>query len=429
MSMARRWCACVLLGACWAAGAAPAVVKVVEHDQRWQLLVDGAPFVIHGAGLGDGDLATLAARGGNAFRTWRTLPDPAAQRTQLDQAQALGLKVALGLEVGKQRHGFDYDDADAVARQRERIRADVLRYKDHPALLMWLVGNELNLASSNPKVWNAVGEIAAMIHQLDPNHPVSTPLAGLDATLVAQLQARAPQLDLLAVQLYGAIDTLPQTLRDSGWRGPYVVTEWGPTGHWEVPRTAWQAPIEDDSATKAALLLRRYRAVIAADTRQSLGAFVFLWGDKQERTPTWYGLFLPGGAATAGVDALQAGWTGAWPATRAPALATLTLQGRRAGDSVTLPPGSQATAAVRLVAGDARRWRWYVLEESTASSIGGDPEQLPAQVPLALTDHGDGRAELAMPARAGHYRLFVEAYDDAGRAGYANLPFRIAAPR
>ena len=99
-----------------------------------------------------------------------------------------------------------------------------------------------------------------------------------------------PQLDLIGVQLYADIAGLDAKIRKSGWTGPYVVTEWGPTGHWESPLTPWGAPIEDDSARKAMLLRDRYLHEIAPDDPQRLGSFVFLWGAKQERTPTWYGL-------------------------------------------------------------------------------------------------------------------------------------------
>ena len=72
-----------------------------------------------------------------------------------------------------------------------------------------------------------------------------------------RIKARAPSLDLIGVQLYGDIEGMQGRLRDAGWTGAYVVTEWGPTGHWESPETAWGAPIEDDASRKAALLAER----------------------------------------------------------------------------------------------------------------------------------------------------------------------------
>ena len=412
-----------------AAGAGPAQVRVVEDAGAWRLTVDGVPFRIRGAGLSGGDIEALAQRGGNAFRTWSTGLDRARVTGMLDRAHRNGLRVAMGLEIGKERHGFDYDDPAAVAAQLARIREEVAAYRAHPAVLMWLIGNELNLEARNPKVWDAVNTIAEAIHAIDPHHPVMTPLAGFDATLIGELKTRAPALDLIGVQLYGDIEGMQARLRDAGWTGAYVVTEWGPTGHWESPETAWGAPIEDDASRKAALLAERYARDIDSDRTQGLGSFVFLWGQKQERTPTWYGLFLASGESTPGVDAMQQLWTGAGPANRAPSIAPLRIDGRTALDSVTLAPGAAHTATVdaRDADGDPLTYRWVVREESTAATIGGDPESLPAAVELRSADAGTaGTLRFTAPAAPGHYRLFVEAHDGQGHAAYANLPFRVA---
>ena len=57
----------------------------------------------------------------------------------------------------------------------------MLKYKDHPALLAWIIGNEANLRFKNPKVFDAINDISKMIHQVDPNHPTTTALSGFDA--------------------------------------------------------------------------------------------------------------------------------------------------------------------------------------------------------------------------------------------------------
>ena len=411
------------------AASGPAQVRVVQADGVWQLTVDGAPFRVRGAGLSGGDLDVLAQRGGNALRTWSTGLDRAAVTAMLDRAQRNGLRVAMGLEVGKERHGFDYDDPAAVAAQLARIREEVAAYRDHPAVLMWLVGNELNLEARNPAVWDAVNAMAEAIHAIDPHHPVMTPLAGFDAALIDAIKTRAPALDLIGVQLYGDIEGMQARLRDAGWTGAYIVTEWGPTGHWESPLTSWGAPIEDDASRKAELLAERYARDIDSDRTQGLGSFVFLWGQKQERTPTWYGLFLASGESTPGVDAMQRAWTGAWPANRAPAITPIRIGARVAHDSVTLQPDSEhhASVEVRDPEGDPVRYRWVVREESVATSIGGDPETVPAEVPLRIAAADDaGGLRFTAPVAPGQYRLFVEAQDGQGHAAYANFPFRVA---
>ena len=50
----------------------------------------------------------------------------------------------------------------------------VMEFKDHPAVLMWAIGNELEVGYKDRNVWNAVNDVAKMIHEVDPNHPALT---------------------------------------------------------------------------------------------------------------------------------------------------------------------------------------------------------------------------------------------------------------
>ena len=68
-----------------------------------------------------------------------------------------------------------------------------------------------------------------------------------------------------------------------------MITEWGPTGWWETASTEWKAPIEQTSEEKRQVYEERYTQYISANPR-CLGSFVFLWGQKEERTPTWFSL-------------------------------------------------------------------------------------------------------------------------------------------
>ena len=49
------------------------------------------------------------------------------------------------------RHGFDYNDPVVVQQQLNDVRQQVIALKDHPALLIWGIGNELNLRATNPE--------------------------------------------------------------------------------------------------------------------------------------------------------------------------------------------------------------------------------------------------------------------------------------
>ena len=400
----------------------PVPVKIEMENGRARLYRGGRPYYIKGAG-GSGNLRTLAEAGGNSVRTWSTRNAGAL----LDSAQALGLTVTLGLPATAERHGFNYDDPEAVAAQQERIRKEVLAYKDHPALLAWAIGNELNLNASNPRVWDAVDAVSRMIHEIDPNHLTTTTLAGVNADLIREIDARAPDLDLISIQMYGDIVNLPRRVREIPITRPYMVTEWGATGHWEVQKTPWGAPIEDNSSVKADNYRSRYAAAIAPDSMLGLGSYVFLWGQKQERTPTWYGVFLASGEKTESVDAMQRLWTGSWPDNRAPRLERALLDGRTAYDGIRLAPGE--TYAAEVIAtdpdGDPLTYVWDVKPESTDLGEGGDFESTPRSIAGRFTPEGAPTSTFTAPAEEGAYRLFIYVYDNAAHAAHANIPFYV----
>jgi len=404
-------------------------VELRQTDGQWRLHRDGEPFYIKGAGIEYGSPEKLKEHGGNSFRTWSTDNGRDTCKEILDKALANGLCVAMGLDVDHERRGFDYDDEEAVVEQFELLKSQVLEAKDHPALLLWVVGNELNF-EENPKVWDAVNDLSKMIHEVDPNHPTTTTLAGFQPEMVDQVQTRASDLDFISFQMYYDIINLPKYLRAANWDKPYIVTEWGATGHWECGKTQWGAPLENDSTTKADLYAERYMAVIEPDDQLCLGSYVFLWGNKQERTPTWYGMFLEAGEETAPVDVMHHIWTGAWPDNRSPRLGSLLLDGKPASQSVRLRVGQtyDARVAARDSDGDTLTYRWEVMEESTSDNVGGDAEHKPPHVPGLIEDPGVSRISMRAPDQPGAYRLFAYVYDGKGHAAHANIPFHVDDP-
>jgi hypothetical protein len=406
--------------------AAPAKVAVVSVDGRYQLTVNGEPFFIHGAGLEFGNIPALANSKGNSFRTWRTDNGKHSGKEVLDEAYKNGLMVMMGIEVARERHGFDYNDEAAVKEQLDRIRQEVLELKDHPALLLWGIGNELNLRYTNPKVWDAVNDIAKMIHEVDPNHPTTTSLAGISPQEVAHIKERCPEIDILSIQMYGDLPNLPNLIKEAQWEGPYLVTEWGATGHWEVPVTEWGAPIEENSSVKAANYLKRYKKGIAIDSTHCLGSYVFLWGQKQERTPTWYGVFLEDGSETESVDVMEYIWSGNWPENKSPQITAYTLNGKTAYDNLTLEAGKENKATIEITDpdGDVLNYRWEILHESTDLGDGGDFESRPKAVEDLFIDIKDGNLTFKTP-EPGNYRLFAYASDGHNHAATANIPFRV----
>ena len=364
----------------------------------------------------------LAKYGGNSIRTW----DSENGDKVLENANKLGLTVTLGLDVARERHGFNYSDSIAVKQQLEKLRIEVKKYRSYPALLAWGIGNELNLEYKNPKVWNAVNEIAQMIHEEDPNHPATTMLAGVDKREIEYIKKRCPSLDLLSVQVYGGLADVPQQLRKAGYEGAYMVTEWGPTGHWETKQTPWKASLEETSSGKAAVYKSRYKASIEKD-KHCLGSYVFLWGQKQERTPTWYGLFTEKGEESEVIDVMQYLWTGKWPANRAPHIDSMLLDNHQSSDIIYLQPGK--TYPVKFIVRDPNNdkitHRWELLPESTDLKNGGDHESRPVAIEGLLKTINKTTAMLKCDLKEGAYRLFLYSGDGHNKVATANIPFYV----
>ena len=401
----------------------PIKTIVQQENNNWQLIRNGLPYFVKGAG-GSGHLKQLVACGGNSIRTW----DSKEGNKILDSAQKYGLTVLMGLQVTPERHGFNYDDAAAVNKQFEQIKAEVLRLKDYPALLAWGIGNELNLDYKNPKVWNAVNDIAVMIHELDPNHPATTVLAGINKREIDYIKAAGKGIDFLSVNTYGGLATLPREIINAGWDGPYMVTEWGPTGHWECLQTPWKSAIEETSSEKAAVYKTRYEYGVEKDKATCMGSYVFLWGQKQERTPTWYGLFTEAGEESEVINVIQYLWTGSWPANKAPHIYSLQLNKQKATDNIYLKPGVSLPVAATVTdpENDKLIYRWEILPEPVNLSQGGDHEDSPSPVKNTFTNNrNNGTVTMRAPIKAGAYRVFVYATDGHNNVATANIPFYI----
>lgn len=86
---------------------------IVRTAGRFDLIRDGRPFFVKGAGGAD-HFDQLAAAGGNSIRTWGV---GKGTEKLLDEAHAAGLTVTVGIWLERVGAGFDYGSQDAIARQ------------------------------------------------------------------------------------------------------------------------------------------------------------------------------------------------------------------------------------------------------------------------------------------------------------------------
>jgi hypothetical protein len=397
-------------------------VEIVKEDDRWLLRRDGKAFYVKGA-VGWHSYELLGRCGGNSVRTRAT-------RDNLDRAWQAGLTVMANLPVRGQRNGLDWGDEEMVAEQQARVLRAVEELKSHPAVLLWAVGNELDWIPPgiphHPALWQRLNDLALEIHEVDPHHPVMTVVGtGRFERKVKQIAAQCPDMDLLGINAYGDIRNVTQLARRF-WPKPYVVTEWGPAGHWQVPRTRWRVPIEQTSTEKARAIYDRYTQVIRADTDHCLGSYVFLWGQKQETTHTWYGMFQDD-LSTESVDVMQYLWSGAWPQNRAPAVLALDVIGFADEKAVYLEPSGRYEACVHCYDSDydALTFNWDIRPEVEIpeNSYAGGGEEPALPIPGLIREGSGARIQFTAPKEAGAYRLFVQVLDGRGHAGYANTPF------
>ncbi|WP_210519990.1 glycoside hydrolase family 2 TIM barrel-domain containing protein [Hymenobacter terricola] len=395
-------------------------VRVQKTAHGFQLLRGGKPYFIRGGG-GLQRFAQLQEAGGNSARLWSV--DYATPL--LDEAQHRGVTIMLGLWLEPESSYFSYYDPGMVQAQLQRLRQQVLRYRYHPALLMWNVGNEVELTTSGPRLFKSVNAIARMIHELDPYHPVTISLGDGDLIFQgAQLQQLAPEVDIMSVNSYGRLLDLPQRVQKSGWKRPYIVTEYGGKGFWETDSTFWKAPEEQTSAGKAEFISSRYRQVIQADSNRCLGSYLFYWGSKFEYTPTWFSLFEPSGEKTESVDEMHLLWRKHYPANRSPHLTELRLAGQAAANEVTLRAGQRYPAVVRVTdpEGDSLTARWEVLPEMRPGAEIKEVATPLEPVPGCVVKVAGRQAIIRMPSRPGAYRVYVRVFDGHGSVATANIP-------
>lgn len=394
-------------------------VQIVGSHGSYKLLRDGKPYTIHGVG-GNGSRKLLLASGANSFRTWGA--ENIGQI--LDEAHRDGLTVTVGIWLGH-AGAFNYHDPVEVKKQFDMCKQVVEKHKDHPALLMWAFGNEMEANPDDVAVWKAIEDIAAMSKAVDPNHPTMTVIADIGGDKVKNIHAICKSIDVIGINSYGGAPSLKERYQKAGGTKPYILTEFGPLGSWEVDKTRWDAPIEASSTAKAEAYKRSYQAAVLDNSGVCIGSYAFLWGNKQEATATWFGMLLPNGAPLAAVDVMSEFWTGKPRPNRVPRIDKLS-----ASQTDRIKPGQLIRAS--LTASDPEgkpiSVRWVLTAEGRERLTAGRDEAVPEGYPQALVSSSLTEASFKVPESGGGYRIFAYVFDDAGGAAVANVPIFVDGP-
>jgi beta-galactosidase len=174
------------------------------------------------------------------------------------------------------------------------VRKTVERYKDTPGVLLWLLGNENNYGlhwssfeiEALPKdsrdeararhLYSLYGELVDIIHELDPDHPVS--IANGDLQYIDLIAKEVPNLDILGTNVYRGISArdLYQVAKDK-LGIPVLYSEFG--------ADAYDAKRQREASTvQAQFLLGQWQEIYEQShgkgrVGNAIGGYTFQWAD------------------------------------------------------------------------------------------------------------------------------------------------------
>jgi exo-beta-1,3-glucanase (GH17 family) len=407
--------------------AGPSVVKVTGTQGNWQLQVNGAPYEVKGLTYGPPQAAAdaytrdLKGMGVNTIRTWGV--DDTNTPVLLDKAAQQGIKVVVGHWLNQ---GADYvNDTAYKSAVKAEIVARVNALKNRQGVLMWDVGNEVILTMQDHGLPAAevearrvayarfVGEIADAIHAADPNHPVTSTDAWTGAW--PYYKQYAPSLDLLAVNSYGAIGNVKADWVAGGYTKPYIVTEGGPAGEWEVPNDVNGVPNEPTDLQKRAGYTASWNA-IKAHPGVALGATEFHYGLENDFGGVWLNV-TTGGWRRLGYYALKQAYTGQASPNTPPEITSMTV-----GSQAAVPAGGTFTVGVAATdpQGDLIRYNLMAGNKHINGNTGFDN--------LTFTETAPGQFTVRAPEQLGVWKVYVYAFDGQGNVGIEQRSFKVVPP-
>lgn len=403
------------------------VVYLKQTDNGYQLIRNNQPYFINGGAAHPDYLKDLKLAGANTARIYDTVNLQAT----LDKAYKLGLAVVA--DIPMPRFNTDpqyYEDNVMFNSMKERIRRTIIMHKDHPALLYWNLGNELYYPYmyKRTKFHQNFNSLIDMVHEIDPNHPVSTITIGANKLRVISILTRSPKLDFISFNSFGVLSQFRDKLKpiEPIWKGPFVITEWGINGPWEAQHTSWNVPIEENSTKKAEQIKERYyKYMLPLKKYNSLGSFVFYWGIKNEETLTWYSFFGENKLKTQAVFEMNKIWTNNKEIYPGPNIEYILLNERGATDNIILSPNIQATAKVVLpgLQNKDYKYSWEI-----RSSLNEEKSNIFHVLSYNVDSINNTTVAIKIPEKEGPYRLYLFVTNSSEYFATANIPFYVLKP-
>jgi len=224
----------------------PRKVEVKGEPGKFELLVDGKPYFIKGVGFNvdsleyaEPELKVAKSMGFNSLRFWG---QGQVNHAGMDLAEKYGMTVVPSwwLSQDNPRNkptGRDYSNAKENAAEIEDIVEWVNELKDHPAVLMWGIGNEAyHFGNQGEAYCKHLENICQAIHKADPNHPVMS--VDVNTSPIWDFAKHVPSLDIYGCNTYSGFVAIKSTAIDVAkvMKKPVVFTEFGPNLPSGIPK-------------------------------------------------------------------------------------------------------------------------------------------------------------------------------------------------
>ncbi len=400
------------------------IVKIERGEEGYQLLVNGEPFYIQGVGVGlasgkkgENYLAMAKELGANAVRTWGT---DQGDKAYLDEAHRQGLYVDAGVwlnYVDELKTVSYLTDPEYLARKEKETLDYVRRFRKHPAVFMWNIGNEVISFTKSEEERVAfcryLESLALKVHQLDPNHPVIYAASG---TLeLPYLRKYVPSLDAIGMNIYG--DTLIahiawETLK---FEAPYLITEFGALGPWDLHKDPNKKTIEQSDVAKSAHYRNSWN-MLRERRNSNLGGFVFHLGETTQDALTFWNINYRGFKKEAFI-VMQKIFLGKESVNHAPRIATFS------GVPVSVIPGG--SFQVELAASDAEGENLEYSYFASTTLEGILKYYVNSEIPVRVEGQGS-KVTVYAPSEPGIYRIYGFVSDSSGNGSSASATVQVA---
>ena len=418
-----------------------ASVYIKNDKNGFAIIKNGNSFCIKGA-AGNSFFKELSDTGGNTVRLYDTLN---LQNT-LDEAKKNNLSVIVDIPIPAYSI-YNYSNESENKILKQKVRELVLKYRNHPALLVWNLGNEINYPEislidiikgneSKKRFINNYNELIRIVKNEDLNHPISTSKWNINLNNYFSFKILSPGIDLVSYNIFGDTKNISRNLKKYDFffgTSPFYISEVSSDGWWtgESRFTSWWSPIEQSSSKKAEQINTRYNYII--NNENCLGSCIFFWGTKFECTNTWYSLFRNEYKSEIILE-IERMWKKSETQSDFIGLNYMLVDGLGAYDNIIFEPGTTKNSELFFHSNktDSLRIEWEVYpdvwfqgwnEEKYNKNILSPP------VPIScIKEIEKNKATFVIPKEEGPYRIFAYVYNNKGYFASVNTPFYVLNP-